>query len=60
MFAAKMLGRHAREVVLLERDPLVDDVSARRGVPQGAHIHALLTRGQKSIERYFPGQMLPW
>lgn len=55
MFAAKMLARHAREVVVLERDPLDTASGPRRGVPQGAHIHALLTRGQRSLERYFPG-----
>lgn len=31
------------------------DVRVRRGVPQGAHPHALLAAGLRSLERRFPG-----
>jgi len=53
--AAAVLTTRFREVVLVERDPLSDVPSDRRGVPQGRHAHALLPGGLKRIEGWFPG-----
>ena len=55
LLAARMLARHARDVVVLERDALSLEGGPRRGIPQASHLHGLLTRGQRSLERYFPG-----
>jgi 2-polyprenyl-6-methoxyphenol hydroxylase-like FAD-dependent oxidoreductase len=44
---------------VVERDPLPDTGSgacaARRGVPQGRHLHGLLPRGAQVLEELFPG-----
>jgi 2-polyprenyl-6-methoxyphenol hydroxylase-like FAD-dependent oxidoreductase len=59
LLAARSLADFFDRVTVVERDPLPDthpDESApRRGVPQGRHLHALLTRGAQVIEEMFPG-----
>ncbi len=69
LMAARALSDHAAEVVIVERDDLraldvpdarlaadpVGAVAPRPGVPQGAHVHALLPSGQAQLERWFPG-----
>ena len=58
--AAAVLASRFREVILVERDPLSDVPSNRRGVPQGRHAHALLPGGLKRIEGWFPGYTETW
>ncbi len=55
LLAARSLAEFFDAVTVVERDPLPDTAAARRGVPQGRHLHALLTRGAQVIEELFPG-----
>ncbi|HSS23184.1 MAG TPA: 2-polyprenyl-6-methoxyphenol hydroxylase-like oxidoreductase [Mycobacterium sp.] len=55
LLAARTLSDFFDEVTVVERDPLPDTAAARRGVPQGRHLHALLARGAQVIEELFPG-----
>jgi 2-polyprenyl-6-methoxyphenol hydroxylase-like FAD-dependent oxidoreductase len=55
LLAARVLASHFERVTVVERDPLPDDLNARKGVPQGRMLHVMLPRGQRIIERLFPG-----
>lgn len=55
LLAARVLADRYDEVVLVERDTIVDVTEARRGVPQAHHAHALLARGHEVIEDLLPG-----
>ena len=52
---ARVLSDHFDEVMIVDRDQLPDDVTARPGVPQGKQPHALLGGGLKALENLFPG-----
>lgn len=53
--AARAIADAFDEVVVVERDALPDQPVARAGVPQGHHVHVLLVRGKRDLERLFPG-----
>jgi 2-polyprenyl-6-methoxyphenol hydroxylase-like FAD-dependent oxidoreductase len=53
--AARALSDRFRQVVILDRDELPDSGTARPGVPQGKHPHALLGGGLEALEKLFPG-----
>lgn len=55
LVAARALTDAFDEVVVIERDMLVDDAAPRKGVPQGRHAHGLLASGLRGLERLFPG-----
>lgn len=55
LLAARALAGHVRELVVLERDRVPEGPKARKGVPQGRHIHVLLEAGRDVLERFFPG-----
>jgi len=55
LMAARVLSKHFTKVTILERDGLIEDGNPRKGVPQGNHVHVLLTSGLQAIEEYFPG-----
>ncbi|ORA10463.1 FAD-dependent oxidoreductase [Mycobacterium arosiense] len=59
LLAARSLTEFFDAVTVVERDPLPDipaeTAAARRGVPQGRHLHALLPRGGQVLELLFPG-----
>jgi len=55
LLAARVLSDAYREVTVVERDPLSGEPSARRGVPQGHHVHVLLEAGRAIISDLFPG-----
>ncbi|WP_231986347.1 NAD(P)/FAD-dependent oxidoreductase [Mycobacterium sp. E2479] len=59
LVAARTLSEFFHTVTVVERDPLPDispeTAAARRGVPQGRHLHALLPRGGQVLEQLFPG-----
>jgi len=55
LLAARVLGDFYTRVTVVERDALGDSVIARRGVPQGRQIHALLMRGAQAMEELLPG-----
>lgn len=53
--AAGALAERFERVVLVDRDAFPDGPEDRAGVPQARHIHVLLARGRREIERLFPG-----
>ena len=59
LLAARSLSEFYDTVTVIERDPLPDippeTAAARRGVPQGRHLHGLLPRGALVLEQLFPG-----
>ncbi len=55
LLAARALADHVDEVVVLERE-LLDDAAVPRGhVPQGRHLHLLLSSGLDLLVGWFPG-----
>jgi 2-polyprenyl-6-methoxyphenol hydroxylase-like FAD-dependent oxidoreductase len=55
MLAARVLSDHFDGVTLLERDHFTETPAARKGLPQGRHVHVLLERGRGAMERFLPG-----
>ena len=55
MLAARVLSDHFHSVTLLERDRFTEPPAARKGLPQGRHVHVLLERGRRVMERFLPG-----
>ncbi|MFJ3667380.1 FAD-dependent oxidoreductase [Streptomyces sp. NPDC090106] len=53
--AAAAVAPHFTEVLLLDRDELPDEPVFRKGVPQGAHFHALLAAGRQAMDDLLPG-----
>ncbi len=49
------LAEHFDRVTLVERDVLPNRAGARRGVPQGQHIHLLVPGGLTRLEQLLPG-----
>jgi hypothetical protein len=60
MLAARVLSDHFDGVTLLERDRFAETPAARKGLPQGRHVHALLERGREAMERFLPGVTGNW
>lgn len=52
--AAQVLSRHFDRVTVVDRDALPAGMPERAGVPQGRHVHALLVRGRRELNRLFP------
>jgi 2-polyprenyl-6-methoxyphenol hydroxylase-like FAD-dependent oxidoreductase len=55
LLAARVLADAYDRVTVVDRDELAPGATARRGAPQGRHIHGLLARGQQALEELFPG-----
>jgi flavin-dependent dehydrogenase len=55
LLAARVLSDHFDQVTIIERDQLPNEGAYRAGVPQGRHLHSLLVRGQRIMDKYFPG-----
>ncbi len=53
--AARVLADHFERVTVIERDRPADDSRPRKGAPQGGQAHALLKRGERILDRLFPG-----
>jgi 2-polyprenyl-6-methoxyphenol hydroxylase-like FAD-dependent oxidoreductase len=53
--AAAAVAPYFEHVVVIERDALPTQPSARPGTPQAKHVHALLAGGQRALEQLFPG-----
>jgi 2-polyprenyl-6-methoxyphenol hydroxylase-like FAD-dependent oxidoreductase len=53
--AARVLSDHFDDVTLLERDRFPETPTARKGLPQGRHVHVLLGRGRRVLETLLPG-----
>jgi hypothetical protein len=55
LLAARVLASHFERVTLVERDRLPAAMQTRKGIPQGRMQHVMLPRGERIIERLFPG-----
>ncbi|MFF4903174.1 FAD-dependent oxidoreductase [Streptomyces sp. NPDC001068] len=55
LLAARALSTSFHQVTVFERDTFPAHTVARRGVPQGRQVHALLTRGAVGLDGLFPG-----
>jgi 2-polyprenyl-6-methoxyphenol hydroxylase-like FAD-dependent oxidoreductase len=55
LLAARALTDTHDHVTILERDRFRDGDDPRRGVPQGAHTHALMPRGALAVDELLPG-----
>jgi 2-polyprenyl-6-methoxyphenol hydroxylase-like FAD-dependent oxidoreductase len=55
LLAARALADYAERVTLIDRDRIPDEPRHRAGVPQGRHIHVVLTAGQRAMEALLPG-----
>jgi 2-polyprenyl-6-methoxyphenol hydroxylase-like FAD-dependent oxidoreductase len=55
LLAARVLTDAYAQVTVIDRDQLPEAGTHRHGVPHGRHLHALLARGQQSLEELFPG-----
>lgn len=54
LMAAHVLSKHFQSVTVLEKDALLGVDFPRNGVPQSAHLHVLLQRGQKILKDLLP------
>ncbi len=57
LLAARVLANHFHQIFIVERDRLSQEPCLRRGVPQAAHAHGLLSSGYQVMDHYFPGMM---
>lgn len=55
LMAATVLSESCDRVVVFDRDELDKGSSPRRCIPQGHHIHLLLTTGFRALNDLFPG-----
>lgn len=55
LLACQVLSEFFESVTLIERDSALHDCAQRKGVPQGRHLHVLLTRGAQALAQLFPG-----
>src|SRR5690242_9937401 len=55
LLATHILTDFFDQVTLVERDRYPEEPTFRSGVPQGRHVHSLLTRGVQYLEEFFPG-----
>lgn len=55
LLAARVLSDSYGTVTVVERDSLPAEPVARRGVPQGRLVHALLARGAQVLDELMPG-----
>jgi len=55
LLAARVLSDLVDSVLVIDRDDLADSPEARRGVPQGRHVHGLLASGERVLRGAFPG-----
>lgn len=54
LLASRVLSDHFEQVTIIERDQLPQEVQPRKGVPQGRHVHVLLSRGAAVLKELFP------
>jgi 2-polyprenyl-6-methoxyphenol hydroxylase-like FAD-dependent oxidoreductase len=52
---ASRLARQFARVTLLERGPRQPAPGERNGIPQSAHVHLMVARGQQALDELFPG-----
>src|SRR6266571_8550822 len=54
LLAGRVLSEHFEHVTIIERDRISVDTEARKGVPQGRHVHVLLKKGASLLTEFFP------
>ena len=54
LLGGRVLSDHFERVTIIERDRLAEGAEARKGVPQGRHVHGLLSKGAAILKEYFP------
>jgi 2-polyprenyl-6-methoxyphenol hydroxylase-like FAD-dependent oxidoreductase len=54
LLAGRVLSDYFERVTLIERDLLPANTQARKGVPQGLHVHGLLNKGASILAEFFP------
>src|ERR1043165_3144867 len=54
LLAARALCDHFERVTIIERDRLPERPEPRKGAPQARHLHALMNRGLRILNSYFP------
>jgi 2-polyprenyl-6-methoxyphenol hydroxylase-like FAD-dependent oxidoreductase len=57
LLTARVLADVCSSVTVIERDKLPEGPVQRTGVPQGRHLHQLLSSGLKAVEELFPGML---
>jgi 2-polyprenyl-6-methoxyphenol hydroxylase-like FAD-dependent oxidoreductase len=55
LLTARALSDHVDDIVVLEREHPPDEPAPRAHVPQGRHLHLLLTAGLDRLRGWFPG-----
>ena len=55
LVAARVLSAYFTRVTVVDRDTFPSAPDFRSGAPQGRHVHVLLTRGLRELNRLFPG-----
>lgn len=55
LLTARVLSDYFQRVTIFEADTPPDEAVPRKGVPQGNHIHTLLSGGTTVVRKYFPG-----
>ncbi|MFB3040713.1 MAG: FAD-dependent oxidoreductase [Candidatus Poribacteria bacterium] len=55
LFAGRMLANFFDEVVLFDKEEFGEGVGARKAVPQGRHVHVILTPTYIALQRFLPG-----
>lgn len=53
--AAAALAEHCDQVLIVERDRLPAGPEPRKGVPQGRHVHNLMSSGARAVDDLLPG-----
>src|SRR5271168_2148496 len=55
LLAARVLSEFYNTVTIVERDELPQLPVQRKGIPQGLHVHAFMSRGSHVLGQLFPG-----
>jgi glycine/D-amino acid oxidase-like deaminating enzyme len=58
MLASRVLSDHFERVTIIEREQLPQEAQARKGVPQGGHVHVLLGKEVSILPDHFPDLFL--
>src|SRR5437667_10746160 len=54
LLAGRVLSEHFEHVTIIERDRISVDTEARKGGPQGRHVHVILKKGASLLTKLFP------
>lgn len=55
LLAGRVLADFFDDVVLVDKDRLDDQATVRKAVPQGNHVHVILTPTYLTLQRFLPG-----